>query len=165
MAATGASRAFVRRIMIIGGPGAGKSVLAGQLGQITGLPVVALDALAPGQGDAPALDAARADAWILDGNHPSTWPYRMSRAHLIVFLDLTPGQRLWQTVRRGLVRGGFPDAATLAAIHAYDGEGRAAALRLIDDCQRRGRPRCVVLRNPAAIRWFVQVYPARFAHI
>ena len=67
----------MQRVAIIGSGGAGKSTLARQLGEATGLPVVHLDReyWAPGWVEPPrdewtrkvALFAAE-DAWIMDGN-------------------------------------------------------------------------------------------------
>jgi adenylate kinase family enzyme len=67
----------IKRIMIIGGAGSGKSSLARALGGITGLPVVHIDTLywQPGWVMRPrekigrlTIQAADQDAWIFEGN-------------------------------------------------------------------------------------------------
>ncbi|SRR6266487_2078227 len=67
----------MRRVVILGRGAAGKSVLAARLGQLTGLPVVALDerfwrpglvATPPGEWAAIQRELARPDKWIMDGD-------------------------------------------------------------------------------------------------
>lgn len=173
----------IRRVMILGGPGAGKSTLAGKLGQVTGIPVTYLDQLfwRPGwvsvsdaQMTAAAHEAARAERWIIDGNYSSTWPYRVSRADLIVFLDLPRGTRLRRILWRiltgfGRVRPGMADGCPERFDRAvwddacnFDRDVRPELRALIAQCRDRGTPRCVILRSPAAVEWFVAAYPGRF---
>src|SRR5687768_11636574 len=91
--------ARVEGLVILGRGGAGKSVLARELGLVTGLPVVELDqqlwsaALEPMPlDDWAALQAVLADEprWIMDGD---LGPYddvapRLRRADTVVVLDL-----------------------------------------------------------------------------
>ncbi|WP_337188828.1 hypothetical protein [Phenylobacterium sp.] len=99
----------MRRIVIIGNSGGGKSTLARRLGAALGLPVVHLDALfwKPGwieSGDdefrARVAEALAGDAWICDGNFGGTWDLRMPRADTIVWLDLSPRLCLVRAIRR-----------------------------------------------------------------
>lgn len=85
-----------RRILIVGCGGAGKSTLARQLGQKTGLPVVHLDRLwwLPGwvERDRAEFDALLAaemnrPGWIIDGNYSRTFAWRLQRADLCLYLD------------------------------------------------------------------------------
>ena len=73
----------MRRIAIVGSTGAGKSTLARQLGEVTGLAVVHLDALywRPGwvptpdeEWDAVVKEVASKESWIIDGR-------RIGRTH------------------------------------------------------------------------------------
>ena len=174
----------VQRIMIIGGPGSGKTTLARRLGGLTGLPVVHLDKVSfrPGWVPVPREDlnakailAAHEEQWIIDGNSSETWPYRASRAHLILFLDLPRGARLrrifWRTLTTlGRTRAGMAegcperfDRDVWISAREYDVEQRKKPLALIEDCRRRGRPRCVVLRSASAVEWFLREYQAQFS--
>ncbi|MEM9270876.1 MAG: AAA family ATPase, partial [Pseudomonadota bacterium] len=42
------------------------------------------------------------DAWIFEGNNTSTWPERVERADMIIWLDLPLWQRYWRLTRRFL---------------------------------------------------------------
>jgi adenylate kinase family enzyme len=89
----------MKRIVIIGPCGAGKSTLARHLGARLGLPVVHLDTFHWKPGWVPTdKDTFRervaatvdGDAWVMDGNYTAPAPieHRLSRAHAVIWLDL-----------------------------------------------------------------------------
>jgi adenylate kinase family enzyme len=95
--------------VILGPGGAGKSTLARQLGERTGLPVISLDRhfWHPGWVETPRdewrdvqAELFSGDAWIADGNYSATIEVRLRRADTIVLLDLPP----WRTIPRALRR-------------------------------------------------------------
>jgi len=95
--------------MIVGGPGSGKSTLARGLGAVTGLPVFHMDHIHYGPGwkqREPEVktwmseEVHRKPRWIFEGNHSRSYPQRMARAELMIWLDLPVGLRLWRVVRR-----------------------------------------------------------------
>ncbi len=99
----------MKRIAIIGSPGAGKSTLARQLGEISGLPVFHLDRLfwKPGWIQSPkplwiALQSALVaqDSWIIDGNYGATLQIRLAAADTAIFLDFPRYLCLGQAVKR-----------------------------------------------------------------
>lgn len=101
----------MRRILIIGPGGAGKSTLARRLGARLGLEVFHLDKFywRPGWVE-PARDewleilaalAAR-DSWIMDGNYSGSLDLRLARCDTVVLLDLPRPLCLWRIVRRRL---------------------------------------------------------------
>ena len=104
------------RIAIIGCGGSGKSTVARQLGTLLNLPVTHLDAmyydtawnpLPQDQFAALQHDLVAADQWIIDGNHASTLPIRLTRATTVIFLDLPARTCLWGIAQRRLrYRGG-----------------------------------------------------------
>lgn len=99
----------MRRVMIIGGPGNGKSTLARRLGARLNLPVYHLDQLywSPGWVERdhaqvhPEVARIVADPdWIIDGNFTDSWSLRAARADTIILLDLPMPLRLWRVLRR-----------------------------------------------------------------
>lgn len=99
----------MQRVAIVGCGGAGKSVLARKLGELTGIEVFHLDALLwrPGWVMTPkdeelALQQALIvrPTWIIDGNYGGTQPVRLEAADTIVFLDLSRWICLWRVVKR-----------------------------------------------------------------
>ncbi|MEV7226429.1 MULTISPECIES: adenylate kinase [Polymorphospora] len=99
----------MRRILVVGSGGAGKSTLARQLGERLELPVVHLDrhywqpgwvATEPDRWRATVGRLAAADAWVMDGNYGSTLDLRLPRADLLVLCDLPRPVCLWAVIRR-----------------------------------------------------------------
>jgi adenylate kinase family enzyme len=86
----------MRRVMVVGCPGAGKTTLARRLAQRLALPLIHLDFhfWRPGW-QVPATDEwrkqvialANANDWIMDGNYSNTYDVRMPRADTLIWLD------------------------------------------------------------------------------
>jgi len=111
-----------KRIVIVGCPGAGKSTLAIQLGELLHIPVFHLDQLwwRPGWVEAglDAFDAALAqvvlqDEWIIDGNYSRTLDVRLAHADTALMLDFPRALCLYRTLKRALLYRGVvrPDMA------------------------------------------------------
>lgn len=112
----------MKRILVIGCSGGGKSTLARALGEKLALPVVHLDVLfwKPGWVESsydefrPKVAAAVAeDRWIVDGNFSRTFDLRLPRADTIVWVDQPRRVCLWRAFRRTLTLFGEtrPDLA------------------------------------------------------
>jgi adenylate kinase family enzyme len=143
----------VRRAVILGPGGSGKSELARELGRRTGLPVTHLDVLfwgpdwTPAPADAAVQDLAAViatDRWILDGNFLEHAPAdgRFERADTVIFLDLPRLTCLWRVLKR-LVRDrrrARPDLPA-GSSESFDPEG----LRWIWRYGRRDRPQVLAL--------------------
>ena len=108
----------MRRVVILGRGGAGKSTLARRLGDITGLPVVELDKIFWRSGLLPTprdewihlqQKLVREEKWIMDGD---LGPYdaveeRLRAADTIVLLDFSLPRCAWRALRRSRERADF----------------------------------------------------------
>jgi adenylate kinase family enzyme len=106
-----ASAADLRRVVVIGMSGAGKSTVARRLAQLLELRHIELDALYWGPQWTPrpafpdAVQAAlQADGWVVDGNYGSVRDLVWPRATALVWLNLPFTRVLWQVVGRTLHR-------------------------------------------------------------
>ncbi len=86
----------MKKILVIGSPGAGKSVFARGLAEKTGLPLFPLDmiwhkpdktTLSRGEFDRILTEILAGDAWILDGNYSRTLPLRLQYCDTVFLLD------------------------------------------------------------------------------
>ena len=101
----------MRRVMIVGQPGSGKSWLARQIGARLGLPVHHMDHIhwLPGWversiPDKQALCAGieAQEDWVFEGNFSPTVAHRIARADQVIWLDMPVALRLWRVTRRKL---------------------------------------------------------------
>jgi adenylate kinase family enzyme len=111
----------MNRILVLGGPGAGKSTFAREIGALLGLKVVHLDVLNfhPGwiETDTEVFRARIEEAisggrWVTDGNYVGkTADLRLARADAIIWLDQPRRLRMARAIRRTLRRSQRPDMA------------------------------------------------------
>lgn len=99
----------MKRILIIGSGGAGKSTLARRLGEITQIPVIHLDRLywKPGwvkTGKDEWSEIVRREiekeTWIIDGNFGGTLEMRAEAADTIIFLDIPRLRCIYRIFKR-----------------------------------------------------------------
>ena len=101
----------MKRVLIIGCPGAGKTTFSCRLAEITGLPLAHLDRLF-WQGDWETVSREEFDArlaavlaepaWMIDGNYDRTLSLRLSQADTVFFFDLPTASCLWGVTKRVL---------------------------------------------------------------
>lgn len=138
----------MRRALVIGCPGSGKSSFARRLREITGLPLVHLDLLywnpdgttAPEPVFQEKLERALAgEVWIIDGNYASTMERRLQRCDAAFFLDY-PTELCLASVRarRGQPRSDMPcatledgDEEFMESIRSYGARQRPSVLALL----------------------------------
>ncbi len=101
----------MKKIMIIGSPGAGKSTFSFALAEKTGLPLYHLDKMFWREGwvnvskdelDAQIKDVLRKDEWIIDGNYSRTIPMRLEKCDTVFYLDYPRLVCFFGVVRRVL---------------------------------------------------------------
>ena len=146
----------MRRIVVLGSVGAGKTELATRISRHTGIPVVHLDPLFWRHGWTPAprhealrdlATAVAGERWILDGNflagRNGDEDPRFARADTVIFLDLSRATCFWRVVKRvlrdrGRSRPDLPegcregvDMAVLRWIWRYPVEDRPRVLAIL----------------------------------
>lgn len=106
----------MKRVLVIGSPGSGKTTLSRQLSEKINLPLIHLDRLHwTGCWDEvpdevfdknlqKVLDSPR---WIIDGNYGRTIPLRLSRCDTVIYLDFPRLVCLWGAITRCLKNHGI----------------------------------------------------------
>jgi len=99
----------VKRILVIGNPGAGKSTLSIQLGRILSLDVIHLDKCFWQRGwiktdediwQETVRELVSRDMWVIDGSYHRTLDIRLPRADTIIFLDFKTTVCLFSIFKR-----------------------------------------------------------------
>ena len=164
----------MRRVLVIGSGGAGKSVFARRLGARLGLEVVHLDRLywRPGWVETPkeewrrkVSELAGREAWVMDGNYSGTLDLRLAACDTVVFLDLPRAVCLWRVLKRAVMYRGRPrpDRAEgcreklnfefLQWVWGYPTRSRPKVIRLLEEHSRDKR--VVRLRSRAEVERFL----------
>lgn len=163
----------MKKVVVVGSGGAGKSTFSRRLGEITGLEVIHLDSVywrpnwTEPPKDAWAATVARLiqrDSWIMDGNFGGTRELRMRAADTIIFLDLPRRLCLYRGAKRAILYYGRrrPDMAGgcnerldrefLLWIWNYP---KTSRVRLLAELEKLPNKRIVVLRSRADVRKFL----------
>lgn len=138
----------MKRIMIIGCPGSGKSTFARSLAEKTGLPLHYLDMMywnpdrttKPKEEFRAALrETVALPEWIIDGNYGSTLELRMESCDTVIFLDYPPEVCLSGIEeRRGKPRADMPwvetepDLEFIEFVRKYNEESRPRVIELLE---------------------------------
>lgn len=112
----------MRKILVIGSGGAGKSTFARRLGELLEIEVNHLDKFywRPGWQEPSKEDwlrtvteLANGDSWIMDGNFSGTLELRIQHCDTIIFLDMSRLLCLWRIGKRRFLnrRRSRPDMA------------------------------------------------------
>ena|ERR1051325_3370369 len=165
----------MRRVLVIGSGGAGKSTFAARLGERTGVPVIHLDAhfWRAGWQETPREEwAARVeemiagDCWIMDGNYGGTMERRLAACDTVIFLDFPRALCLWRVIKRRVQFRGRsrPDMAEGCREHltwefirwvwSYARERRPGVLKRLSELEEGQR--VVVLRSPREAQRFLE---------
>jgi adenylate kinase family enzyme len=164
----------MRRVLVMGNSGSGKSTFARALGATTGLPVTHIDQIfwLPGWVQAPTSEyVARLDAvlacerWIIDGTNPSTFDRRMPRADTIIWLKrsrIACCRRIaWRVLTSyGRVRPdmaeGCPEQVDwefMKFVWGFDAKYEPRTIAALD--RHDAWPRTVILHNDRATRGYL----------
>ena len=165
----------MKRVIIIGCGGAGKSTLARQLGEKTGLPVVHLDRIWWSPGNWIHMEQAEFDKillaelekpeWILDGNYNRTIEVRLEKCDTVIYLDFSRWTCLTGWIRRVIRNWGHarPDMGEGCAewfdpemakwIWDFNKNNRERYYRLLNETDGIEK---IVLKNRRMVKRFLQ---------
>ncbi|MBV9217024.1 MAG: hypothetical protein JO053_12695 [Acidobacteria bacterium] len=164
----------MKRVIVLGSGGAGKTTFAQRLGGVTNIPVVHLDALFWKPGWVRTEDPEWANilrvevakpAWIIDGNYGSSRQVRLEAADTVILLDMPRWLCMWRILRRtaryyGQVR---PEMAP-GCVEKFDLEfiewvwtyKNRSLKRVMDDLSNARGKRIVILRSTAEVEDFLR---------
>ena len=152
----------MKRIMVIGCPGSGKSTFSRELHSITGIPLFHLDMM-NWNADRTTVDKAvfrkrlsdtiKKSEWIIDGNYGSTIELRLKECDMVIFLDY-PLEICLEGIkeRRGKERTDMPwveaedeeDAEFIEFIKNYNSQSRPQVMELLDKYSDK---KIIIFRN------------------
>ena len=140
----------MKKIMVIGCPGSGKSTFSRTLHKLTGIPLFHLDMM-NWNSDRTTVDKVvflerlsntiQKDEWIIDGNYGSTIELRLQSCDTVIFLDYPLNVCLdGVKERRGKVRTDMPwvenedeeDTDFIEFIKNYNYQSRPKVMELLD---------------------------------
>lgn len=169
----------MRRVLVIGSGGAGKSTFAKRLGERLGIDVKHLDKFywrpewkEPSKEEWLQIvtELSSGDSWIMDGNYGGTLEFRLQHCDTIVFLDMPRLLCLWRIVKRRLLyrNGSRPDMAEgcneklswefIQWIWNYSQRSRPKIVRLLEEHSQSKQ--VVWLRSNAEVQRFLASQPA-----
>ena len=138
----------MKKVIVIGCPGSGKSNFSIALHNKTGIPLYHLDRMY-WNADKTTVEksiflnrlseALGNDEWIIDGNYNSTMELRMSKCDTVIFLDY-PLEVCLEGIkqRKGKPRSDMPwienedDPEFLEFVRSYNSSSRPKVLKLLD---------------------------------
>lgn len=112
----------MKKILVIGSGGSGKSTFSARLGRLLNIEVIHLDVLywKPGWVETPkpewrekVIELLKRETWIIDGNYSGTFDIRFAACDTVIFLDVARSVCLWRVLKRLLLYRirGRPDMA------------------------------------------------------
>ncbi len=137
-----------KRVLVLGCPGSGKSTFALRLRDITGLPLIHLDAvwwrpdrthITRDEFDERLRHILSGDEWIIEGDYSRTYEARISACDTVFFLDVDEEECLRGIeARRGKPRPDLPwiedepDPELIADVRLYREKKRPLLLSLLE---------------------------------
>lgn len=100
----------MKRVSIIGSPGAGKSTFSRALSKKTGIPLLHLDYYYHQKGTDyennkqtwldKVAELTAGDTWIIEGNYGSSYAQRIPKSDTLIFMDMPSWLSIWSVLKR-----------------------------------------------------------------
>jgi adenylate kinase family enzyme len=166
----------MRKVLVIGLGGAGKSTLANQLGKLLNIEVLHLDKfywhsgwieMPKSKWQQTVEELLRRDAWIMDGNYSGTLDIRFEACDTVIFLDMPRTLCLWRVLKRAIMyrnksrpdmAEGCPERLTLEFIlwiWNYSSMSRPKIVRMLESNAKEKR--IVWLRSKSDVERFLAI--------
>lgn len=164
----------MKKVLVIGPGGAGKSTFARRLSQLLNIEVKHLDSFywragwtKPSEEEwlQTVAELTSANAWIIDGNFGGTLEFRLKHCDTIIFLDMPRLLCIWRVTKRRLLyrNRSRPDMAEgcnekldlefLNWVWSYSRRSRPRVVKLLDE--HSGSKQVVWLRSNAEVKKFL----------
>jgi adenylate kinase family enzyme len=170
----------MKRVVVVGSGGSGKSTFSRELGEITGLPVIHLDALywKPNWITTPSdewADIVRREVekpvWIMDGNFGGTRETRMKGADTIIVLDLPRWLCMYRIFKRLAIfynkrrpdmAEGCNEKVDLEFISWVWNYKRTSRVRLLKELEQHSAKNVVILKSRREVTEFLDKMRFRY---
>lgn len=164
----------MKKVLIIGPGGAGKSTFANQLGERLNIEVLHLDKfywrpgwIEPSKAEwlKTVEELLRREAWIMDGNYSGSLAIRFKECDTVIFLDMPRTLCVWRVLKRAVMyrNKSRPDVAEgcrerlslefILWVWNYPRRTRPKIVRMFES-DTEGK-RIISLRSPADIERFL----------
>ena len=165
----------MKKIIVIGSSGAGKTYFSRQLGEKLGIRVVHIDKIywQPGWAEpsreewkATLADVLQGESWIIDGNYSATIEMRLAACDTAIFLDIRRTLCMWRVIRRTFrfLKRTRPDMADgcserldfqfLSFVWNYPNRSKPRIAQMLRDAETEKQ--IVWLRNPRQVREYLR---------
>ena len=168
----------MKRILVIGSGGAGKSTVSEELHKILHLPIIRLDEhyWRPGwvrpehdEWKKKIKDLIQKDEWIMDGNYQPTLELRLSRADAIIFMDTPRLISLFRLLNRRFTKPKTEiapgcverlDRKFMSYIWRYEKTQRPKIIKLLE--KYKGEKEIYVIHSKKEMWSFLKTLPKSF---
>jgi len=170
----------MRKALVLGCSGSGKSTFASKLGEVTGLPVIHLDSFywKPGwiaateeEWDQIIDNLVKLDTYIMDGNYARTLPKRLVDADAVYYFDFPRSLCIYRVIKRRIVFHGRTradmaegckekiDLQFLKWIWNFRKRNRGKILEMLN--QVREQKQVFIFRRPKEVKEYMNEHFAR----
>lgn len=165
----------MKKVLVLGCSGAGKSTFAFWLGQATGLPVIHLDSIYWKSGwvastndewDEIMNELVKLDSYIMDGNYSRTLDKRLVQADTVFYFDFPRRLCIYRVIKRRIInhRKTRADMAKgcsekidlefLNWVWNYRKRNRGRILEMLEKAD--GQKQVHIFRNPGEVKKYIE---------
>jgi adenylate kinase family enzyme len=164
----------MKKVLVIGSGGAGKSTFANRLGELLNTEVIHLDQFywRPGWVETPKSEwletverLVRQDSWIMDGNYSGSLEIRLAACDTVIFLDIARSVCVWRLLKRAVryrkkhrpdMAEGCAERFNLEFVRwVWNYSSRTKPKVLVRLKENAGRKRIVCLRSSSEVEKFL----------